>query len=124
MLIKFRQVLWGDMAEEGNKELEKREAKLKHKIEPEDVCGYAFVECDYCCFPMKEAWGATSLYVDEETGLLLFYLTYKDKDPRFFPIKFCPFCGEPIERKIVKTTKLKVKKGEKFEYIEEEEEVS
>lgn len=50
----------------------------------------------FCCAPMKKAWDENLVQFDD-TGLGVGLIGKKGPAKDFYPIKFCPFCSEPIK---------------------------
>jgi len=104
------------------KDTPKPTKKRKWKITPNDVYEYIDISVEYCCPDMEKSYQALPFQFDKLRGdKLLLRVQYVAKSGvDFIPIRFCPFCGEPIKIVQVKTTKNKEQKVEKIEYIEEE----
>jgi len=75
---------------------------------PDDVYHIKLLGNNFCCGKMDEAWDeAIAFGEDREGGTLneedtvnIYYVTiYPGTDLIFhsYPIKFCPFCAEPVE---------------------------
>lgn len=71
-----------------------------------NTCAYKIKKMDWCCDDLKES-PVINLFTDygsvPNIGIQEEYRPYGDDwtDYNHYPIKFCPFCGKPIEISVI-----------------------
>lgn len=100
MKVTFRRTLYGDSAAHGRRFLAPVSPTDTDKVRIEG-------EIEFCCGGMKTAWREDDIIgfgpcynwtqIPEDAIAVNIYQRVYEDSYEWYPIKFCPFCGEAIE---------------------------